>query len=814
MATPSTPAPLPPDEAVRLTDFARACKAAARIVSLYPPSHPAIRGALERVEQASAAATNGRPYTLTVLPDTLLVGRMAPVKPDRAIGELADLLRSHLIDELTLTAPMTAGAWHTFLLQLSKAPEEVRAQGGFSRVWQDAGGGPVEIRQIDYGEVLRERSGGLSAEWDRTIAKYLEEDAPELDDEVLGALKELAEDPARLAELADRVLGPEPDSEGDDGRRSALLVRMLRMLADFVSRSAPELLDGVLTNIAALTARLPPGTVLTLTEDTSEPVSGEPGALAGPRGTNVVAEPGARGTGGGTGSTGSGGVGTEAMEGATGAGTGLADGPADPAGLAPAPDAPTGLDLAGELRARISPETVARFVANSVARGQSATARLVEAFQVLVPDDDQRHRVLGMAAQVASSMPFGKDPNFPELWENASSMLESYSDEAYVSDEYGRELSTARTHAADVERISDDPPERLRAWVSTVSDDCVRQLDQQLLRDLLTIEKRPDEWQQVLAVTLSRIDQLVLVGDLVLAQELLDALVAIRDNPDAGFRTEAGEGVDRLLADTIIQHVVSFIRHAKEDETPLAARFCRTLGPPVMRPLADALVVEDNSRAVRRLREVLLSFGAAGRAYADELRHSANPSVRRTAIELLRAFGGTAALPDLVALLDDVEPQVQREAVRAIVQMGSNESYAALRLALTSGSPQARDSIRQATFGIRDERAAPLFAYVLRESPYRGAQEEAFRMNLEALGSLRSADADALEVMKQVLYRGEWWAPRRTARLRRAAATALRATGTAAAADVLAEAEANGPRGVRRAAREALAQPAPERASG
>ena len=809
MATSSIPAPLPPDETARLTEFARACKAAARIVSLYPPSHPAIRGALERVEQTSAAATNGRPYTLTVLPDTLLVGRMTPAKPDRAIGELADLLRGHLIDELTLAGPMTAGAWHTFLLQLSRAPEDVRAEGGFSRAWQNAGGGPVEIRQIDYGEVLRERTGGLSGEWDRTIARYLEEDAPELDDEVLGALKELAEDPARLAELADRVLGPEPESEGDDGRRSALLVRMLRMLADFVSRSAPELLDGVLKNIAALTARLPPSTVLTLAGDTTEPTLGAPGAPAGPRGADLLAEAGERGTGPGAGSTGSAGVGAEALERSTGTDAGLAG----PPGSASAPDGPAELDLAGELRSRISPETVARFVANSVARGQSATARLVEAFQVLVPDEDQRHRVLGMAAQMASSMPFGKDPNFPELWENASSMLESYSDEAYVSDEYGRELSTARTHAADVERISDDPPERLRAWASTVSDDRVRQLDQQLLHDLLTIEKRPDEWQLVLDVTLSRIDQLVLVGDLVLAQELLDTLVAIRDNPDATFGAKAGEGVDRLLVDTIVQHVVSFVRHAKEDEIPLAARFCRTLGPPVMRPLADALVVEDNSRAVRRLREVLLSFGAAGRAYADELRHSANPSVRRTAIELLRAFGGTAALPDLVALLDDVEPQVQREAVRAIVQMGSNESYAALRLALTSGSSQARDAIKQSTFGIRDQRAAPLFAYVLRDSPYRGAQEETFRMNLEALGSLRSSDADALEVMTQVLYRGEWWAPRRTARLRLAAATALRATGTPAAEAVLAEAEANGPRGVRRAAREALAQPGPQETS-
>ena len=83
---------------------------------------------------------------------------------------------------------------------------------------------------------------------------------------------------------------------------------------------------------------------------------------------------------------------------------------------------------------------------------------------------------------------------------------------------------------------------------------------------------------------------------------------------------------------------------------------------------------------------MLLSFGAAGRDYADELRNSANPAVRRTAVELLRAFGGAEALPDLKALLDDAEPAIQRDALRAIVQIGTDEAYAALGEALKSST--------------------------------------------------------------------------------------------------------------------------------
>ena len=40
------PEPLPPETAGRLAEFAKACKAATRIVSMYPPTHPAIQSAL------------------------------------------------------------------------------------------------------------------------------------------------------------------------------------------------------------------------------------------------------------------------------------------------------------------------------------------------------------------------------------------------------------------------------------------------------------------------------------------------------------------------------------------------------------------------------------------------------------------------------------------------------------------------------------------------------------------------------------------------------------------------------------------------
>src|SRR5947209_20197409 len=98
MTVEATP-PLTPDETTRLTDFARACKAAARAVMLYPAGHPAIGATLGRIVQITSPATLRAPLKITVLPDALLLDGRAPARGDQAIGELAALLHDHLVGE-------------------------------------------------------------------------------------------------------------------------------------------------------------------------------------------------------------------------------------------------------------------------------------------------------------------------------------------------------------------------------------------------------------------------------------------------------------------------------------------------------------------------------------------------------------------------------------------------------------------------------------------------------------------------------------------------------------------------------------------
>src|SRR3954449_1040034 len=128
------PAPLDAAETARLMDFARACKAAARAGVLYPAGHPAIAATLGRIAQMTAPGALAAPLRITVLPDGLLLDNRPAARGDAALVELATLLHSHLVGEMTVNPGGDVEAWRTFLLLVGRSPESVRVDGGIARV--------------------------------------------------------------------------------------------------------------------------------------------------------------------------------------------------------------------------------------------------------------------------------------------------------------------------------------------------------------------------------------------------------------------------------------------------------------------------------------------------------------------------------------------------------------------------------------------------------------------------------------------------------------------------------------------------------
>jgi hypothetical protein len=453
---------------------------------------------------------------------------------------------------------------------------------------------------------------------------------------------------------------------------------------------------------------------------------------------------------------------------------------------------------------RMTDDTIADFVARGVINDAS-TDRLAEAFQSLVPDDDQRPRLLALARDRVAASPLGSTDGFETAWNQvAEKMLTSYSDKPFVSEEYARELSGARTRALEVEQVSDDPPDRISAWLGTVATTALRALDLTLLLDLLRLEQDDTRWGELMTPLVSLLEDLLLVGDFDTALQLINVLVKEGAGDGSKARRQhALIAIDTLVAGSMLRHLAAHFTTIDDAQFERVKAMCVSLGEVLVRPLAEALTTEERPRSRERLTVILISYGAVGRRTVERLKNSPNAAVRRTAIRLMREFGGSDALPDLTELMNDNAPQVQREAVLAILTIGTNPAYQILGQALTTGTAQSRDAMLSALAASRDERAGPLWGYILANIDHRGPLQPVYVRAIESLGTLRAPEG--VVPLKDALYRGEWYAPGRTKMLRSAAAAALARIATPDAVAALEEAASNGPRSVRVIAKEHLA---------
>jgi HEAT repeat protein len=687
------PVSLSPAETARLVEFARACKAAARAVTLYPEAHPAIATTLGRIVDLTSKDQLTHPLRIQVLPDDLRLDDRRTPKPDPVVAELAILLHQHLIGEMTVNAGGDLAAWRSFLLLLARSAESVRSEGGISRLWAGIGGTHVELREIDFAHVLRERSEGTGARWEEIVSKCLEGGEFEVSGDAVRDLLADVGDDSKLTALLQEIESRAAAAPAGVG--AGAVTRLLQVIVEAVGREAPERLQATAGRLAKAIAQLTPET---LSAVLAARASGPADHLR-------------QGFGG--------------QEGGLHSHSNTVDA------------------VAGQM----SDESIAGFVARNAMGTDSSLDRVAQAFQTLVRDSSHAERLLALAHDEAQQGPFGSSPQFEETWnEIAEKVLTSYSDRPFVSEAYARELTAVRTQAIEVEQVQDDPPERIGAWLGSVATTELRKLDLALVLDLLRIEEDDVRWSSLMRPVASLLEDLLLVGDNEAAEELVRAL-------------------------------------GQEVASP------GSRGP------------SDRRRAARQALESL----------SNRLTSSPEPAVRRAGIRLIREFGGTDALTELASLIRDGEAQVQREAVRAIVNIGTEDAHRILEDALVNGNEATRDTIMQAAGG-RAEASGRLFAYLIRRVDHRGPLASIYQRAIEALGSAR--DPAGVTALKEALYRGEWWAPRRSAVLRTAAAAALARIGTTEAVSVLENAASSGPRGVRAAARSSLKSlPARERAS-
>jgi HEAT repeat protein len=449
----------------------------------------------------------------------------------------------------------------------------------------------------------------------------------------------------------------------------------------------------------------------------------------------------------------------------------------------------------------MSDSSVAGFVADTVVAERGASERLAHAFRSLVPELDRQRQLLGLARDQVEGSELGQEAeDFSALWEGVERMLTSYTDARYVSEDYARELSHARTQPVDVERASDDPAERVSGWLSTVSDAALRRLDQELLIDLLTIEMDPSRWRDIADTVVGHADDLVRVGYFDEAWQLVETVIAQGERSPLR-KPHAAAALERFGRGSLMKHVASHLRAVDDQGFARFAAICHGIGDSIIVPLAEVLAAEQDARSRRRLRDVLIGFGAAGAESVRQLMNAPNWEVRRTAAYLLREFGGAESIKDIIPLLTDSEPLVQREAVHALILNGSREACEILLGVVLGEKGRTQQTITAEILRMREDRAAPFFAHVLTHVP-RTRVPQLYMAAIEALGSIRGPESIA--ALARALHDGAWWTLAANRKFRGAAARSLRRIGTPEALDVLRTASASGAAGVRSIARAEL----------
>jgi hypothetical protein len=725
---------LAPELEARFLDFTRACRSAVSGVSLYPAGHPAIRGALTRLVAAATACVSSGALTVSVQPEGLMVNGAHPTRADRAASELAELLHRHAVGRLVLHGAADPESWRALLLLLARTPEETRNEGGIAHLWSRAGAPSIEINEIDFAEVLREREEGEIGTLAAILSQAIKDgNRPRLSPEMAQVLAGILQDPDRIAQLWEGLSG-EVATDSPEGVAGAFL-EMARMLVAGATERDPERLRAVVEKLGSLSCRLPFDELRHLLQR---------------RGTS------------------------SAQLGS--------------------------VDLVDVLIGNLDPASAGSAIAQAIS-AEHAIERVARVVRTLMPDPDRRRQALadGKAAAAESG---GSPAASDERWRALEDILSSPPDMTAVSEDYARELGAALDH--DIDRLESDPPDRVAAWISSVSDTALRELDLQLLQDLLEVESDPSRWRENLGVLTAQIEHFMLVGHLDMALPLITAIARHTEDP-SHHRPFAVEALEKLSGGPVMRQVVTHMRATDDAGFELMKRVCHSIGPAAITPLIEALAAEQHSRAQHRLRAVILGFGDRGREAAEQKLDASSWELRRVATSLLREFGG-GKIVNLEALLTDAQPLVQREAVRTIALVGDEADHDLLIRTLLNRTAEVRKNLIDELVSMRDERAGQLFAHLVRKLPAHGALADLGLIAIEKVGLL--GGPNAVPVLLEALNRGQWWAPLRTKKVRSAAAAALRRLGTSSALEALQQAALQGPGGVRAAAKSHLGAPA------
>lgn len=434
------------------------------------------------------------------------------------------------------------------------------------------------------------------------------------------------------------------------------------------------------------------------------------------------------------------------------------------------PDATVGtLDVVRALVERMPDATVSTFLSKALGEAGTAPARLVEMFRSLVPSPDRRRLIVSEAQDVTL------ESNVVEQWAEFERDLEAHVDRRFISDQYGNELHEAQDRGVGAALAADDPPERLAAWVASISDEAVRELDLRLLGDLVHSETDAGRLRKVLDILQAHVLEAAAAGAW---GEVARTLAAIQSaGTPSGDRTRqvlAAETLQKLGASPAAESALAALPGAAPADADVLVAVLAAIGAPLMPAVARRWAAERQPPVRARLESAVAAAGKPGRDGLRRLLASdAEPGeIRVAAIRLLELTPGIEHLPALEAALSDAHEGVRAEAFKALSSSGAERAPEILARGIARADAAAQMSLLT-RLTAQGGRGLPV---VLRLVPQVDPQTAPLSVCLSLIEVLERAGGPQAELLLAGLAgRTHWRTPRRTWRIRSAANAALRA---------------------------------------
>lgn len=679
-------AALPADVTKNAVGLARAMTIALRAWGFYPPEHPAVALAVDRLVAAAADAASGGLMQLAVTPHALLIDGLPLDSSDLAVVECAELLHDRDILQLTIVAPATDPVARALLTVLSLDRETRRARGGPAAIWATEDQTQILLEQIDYQEILeRELDEGPArrdATW-KSIVRSILMGRKTFTAEEQQRLLEISRDVGAIGELCKDTKEPycTPDGSPMVTTQAATVLAVYRHIAKTVTALEPERVQEVIDSLALAAGNLEPSTALELL---LQEESQDEGILIG-----------------------------------------------------------------AALRKAFDDQQVAMLLARALSSPGHPTSRLAQVLDTLAPDEQRKRRVLTLAKKLISERDFGSKRPIDDIRKSLDELLLQYDESTYVSADYRQSMDQAASRAADL-AARGLPPEMDEWLDTLGHDSVRRlsgQLLIDLLRNE-TVAGRMGETARDMGAFVEELllagvydECLPVVEELVAATRRKPAIApeACRRAVDAigasAALTEAAGSLAEQTADEcmafekLVRAIGPATVHAllsayqREDggvATDRATAILAQLGPPAIAPIAAA--IDDKRWFVQReLAKALGLIGtSAGVPPLQALLRRTDLRVLQTAVSALAGIDDPAAQRALHTVLKASSGEARATVISALVGMKDPRVVPMLARVLQDSDPFGDENplvheTLTALATLRDDRALPQIAAVAKQ---------------------------------------------------------------------------------------------------